>query len=70
MKRFAATAVLLVATAAALTPTTAAQQPGPASQPNPWVQDQIDWANCLQSGHTAAECREILDGPATRPTPR
>ncbi|WP_306360111.1 hypothetical protein [Nocardia sp. CC227C] len=65
MKRFTATAVLLLATAAvSLTPATAAQRP------SPWVRDQIDWANCMQSGHTAAECREILDGPATRPAPR
>ncbi|QLY32967.1 hypothetical protein H0264_12660 [Nocardia huaxiensis] len=28
--------------------------------PDPWVQDQIDWANCIKE-HTAAECRAILN---------
>ncbi|MFI6868794.1 hypothetical protein [Nocardia sp. NPDC050406] len=64
MKKFAATTGLFLAClAATLSPATAAP-------PDPWVQDQIDWANCIQEGHTAAECREILDGPATQSPPR
>lgn len=58
MKKFIATTGLLVACVAATMGTAAAQAP------DPWVQDQIDWANCIQDGHTAAECREILNGPA------
>lgn len=64
MKKFIATAGLL------LTCTAAAFAPAAAVPPDPWVQDQIDWANCLQAGHTAAECRQILDGPIAQPAPR
>ena len=30
-------------------------------QPSPWVQGQIDWAACLDSGHTEQECRDQLN---------
>ncbi|NNH69641.1 hypothetical protein HLB23_07130 [Nocardia uniformis] len=62
MRKFIATAGLLLACVAAAAPAAAA--------PDPWVQDQIDWANCIQAGHTAAECRQILDGPVVQPGPR
>ncbi|MBL1076305.1 hypothetical protein JK358_18055 [Nocardia sp. 2] len=55
MKKLVATTGLLLACAAATFGTAQAA-------PDPWVQDQIDWANCLNAGHTAAECRVILDG--------
>jgi hypothetical protein len=31
-------------------------------QPSPWVQGQIDWANCLEAGNTEEQCREMLNG--------
>ena len=30
-------------------------------QPSPWVQGQIDWANCLEAGNTEEHCRETLN---------
>jgi len=29
--------------------------------PSPWVQGQIDWANCLDAGNTDEYCRETLN---------
>lgn len=34
------------------------QQP---RQPSPWVQGQIDWANCLESGKSEEQCRLELN---------
>lgn len=31
------------------------------NEPSPWVQGQIDWADCLNSGHSEEECREMLN---------
>lgn len=36
------------------------KQPSP-KQPSPWVQGQIDWANCLEQGNTEQECRDQLN---------
>lgn len=30
-------------------------------QPDPWVQGQIDWANCLEAGNTEEDCRQQLN---------
>lgn len=30
-------------------------------QPSPWVQGQLDWANCIQSGKTQQQCRNELN---------
>lgn len=30
-------------------------------EPSPWVQGQIDWANCLDAGNTEEYCRETLN---------
>ena len=30
-------------------------------EPSPWVQGQIDWANCLEAGNTEEYCREVLN---------
>lgn len=30
-------------------------------QPDPWVQGQIDWANCLEAGNSEQTCREQLN---------
>lgn len=30
-------------------------------QPSPWVQGQIDWANCLEQGNSEQECRDQLN---------
>lgn len=29
--------------------------------PSPWVQGQIDWANCLDSGKSEEQCRAELN---------
>ena len=31
------------------------------NEPSPWVQGQIDWADCLNSGHSEEECRAMLN---------
>ena len=36
------------------------KQPSP-KQPSPWVQGQIDWANCLEQGNSEQECRDQLN---------
>lgn len=33
----------------------------PQQQPDPWVQGQIDWANCLEAGNSEQTCREQLN---------
>ena len=43
---------------AGVPPTPEQQQP---RKPSPWVQGQIDWANCLDSGKTKEQCREELN---------
>lgn len=31
------------------------------NEPSPWVQGQIDWADCLNSGYSEEECRAMLN---------
>lgn len=41
-------------------PTAGGPQTSPRT-PSPWVQGQIDWANCKEQGYTNAQCREKLN---------
>ena len=34
---------------------------GQNNEPSPWVQGQIDWTNCLNSGNTEEQCRSMLN---------
>lgn len=36
-------------------------EPQPQNTPSPWVQGQIDWADCLESGYSEEECRTMLN---------
>ena len=35
--------------------------PPPQNTPSPWVQGQIDWSNCLESGKSEEQCRAELN---------
>lgn len=35
--------------------------PAQTRQPSPWVQGQIDWANCKAEGNTDEQCRSMLN---------
>lgn len=41
-------------------PTNTAPEPQN-NEPSPWVQGQIDWSNCLNSGYSEEECRAMLN---------